>query len=250
MITGSQTSMLLDWCQGRSTDVSSTSNCAVQPIQWSFADEKWPWTTYDFHGHGFQGCVSIVSLLSLQRHWCIWRHLEAGCKAGCNQNPSRSTKKHTSARRSISSKKFAQPVRVAHGGWVLKIGDVADPKILRIGSMFFPITSFSSENLSFPLVNPREIGKLGMFCYFFGGFVQAVCLNLGHPQNSSRENTSFSDTHPNQEWFKITGIPDWNACLILNIANGVRPLVPHVDPSDRDAFPAKCWNPPIFQSTG
>jgi len=74
--------------------------------------------------------------------------------------------------------------------------------------VFFPITSFSSENLSFPLVNPREIGKLGMFCYFFGGFVQAVCLNLGHPQNSSRENTSFSDTHPNQEWFKITGIPD------------------------------------------
>lgn len=81
-----------------------------------------------------------------------------------------------------------------------------------------------------------------MCCYFFGGLVQAVCLNLGHPQNSNRENTSISDTHPNQEWFKIIGIPDWNAWLILNIANGVRPLVPHVDPSDRDAFPAQCWN--------
>lgn len=140
-------------------------------------------------------------------------HLEApgGWLQGWLQSESQQIHQKThrgSARRSISSKKFAQPVRVAHGGWVLKIGDVADPKILRIGSMFFPITSFSSENLSFPLVNPREIGKLGMFCYFFGGFVQAVCLNLGHPQKSSRENTSFSDTHPNQEWFKITGIPD------------------------------------------
>ena len=76
MITGSQTSMLLDWCQGRSTDVSSTSNCAVQPIQWSFVDEQWPWITYDFHvSMAFR---AVLVLLSLLRPWCIWRHLEAG----------------------------------------------------------------------------------------------------------------------------------------------------------------------------
>ena len=193
-----------------------------------------------------------VSLLSLLRHWCIWRHLEAGC----NQNPSRSTKKPVatprlgSARRSISSKKFAQPVRVAHGGWVLKIE--GGPQDFENGfDVFFPMTSFSSENLSFPLVNPAEIGKLGMFCYFFGGLVQA---GLSEP----RAPTKFKQG----KYFNFRHTPKpgmvqnyWNPrlkCMVntehcqwcASIGTPCWPKRP------RCRIPAQCWNPPICQSTG
>lgn len=160
MITGSQTSMLLDWCQGRSTDVSSISNCAVQPIQWSFVDEKWPWITYDFLGNGFQGCVSFYWVYwDLGASGGIWR-LVGGWLQSESQQIHQKTRRDKlrathrgSARRSISSKKFAQPVRVAHGrGWVLKIEDVAgEPKILGIGSMFFPHNLIFEWKLKFPV---------------------------------------------------------------------------------------------------